>query len=125
MGMTFDLAQLVADAEMFKMILHTINGFDVDEETLALEVTKEVAHNEFVSHQHTSDHYRKIQSHSDLINRQTREAWTLSGSKSMTERCYEKAIFILENHVPDPLEQKDADFIRKIIEETEREHGLR
>lgn len=125
MGMTFDLAQLIADAEMFKMILHTVNGFNVNEETLALNVTKEVAHSEFVSNQHTSDNYRKIQSHSELINRQTRDAWIKSGSKNMTERCYEKAIYILENHVPDPLEQKDADYIRKVIEDTEREYGIK
>lgn len=123
MGMTFDLAQLITDAEIFKMVLHTINGFDVNEETLALNVTKEVAHSEFVSHQHTSDNFRKIQSHSELINRQTRDAWIMSGSKNMTERCYEKAIYILENHVPDPLEQKDADYIRKVIEEAENEYA--
>ena len=42
MGMTFDLAQLIIDSEIYKMVLHTINGFEVNEETLALDVIKEV-----------------------------------------------------------------------------------
>lgn len=124
LGMTFDLAQLLIDSEIFKMVLHTINGFKVNEETLALDVIKEVAHSEFVSHDHTRSNFRDIQSHSNLINRQTRDAWVAAGSKDMTERCYEKAISILENHIPDPLEPKDAAYIRKVIEEAEREYGI-
>lgn len=122
--MTFDLAQLLTDAEIFKMVLHTINGFDVNDETLALNVIKEVGTGEFVSHPHTSGNFRKIQSHSDLINRQARDAWVAGGSKTMTERCYEKAIEILENHIPEPLKQEDADYIRKIIEDAEKEYGV-
>lgn len=124
LGMTFDLAQLLIDSEIFKMVHYTINGFKVNEETLALDVIKEVAHGEFVSHDHTVNNFRKLQTHSNLIDRQTRSAWIQSGSKDMTERCYEKAISILENHVPDPLEPKDAAYIRKVIEEAEKEYGL-
>lgn len=122
--MTFDLAQLLIDAEIFKMVLHTINGFAVNDETLALNVIKEVGTGEFVSHQHTSDNFRKIQSHSDLINRQTRDAWVAGGSRTMTEKCYEKAIYILENHIPDPLSEEDSNYVRKIIEDAELEYGV-
>lgn len=122
--MTFDLAQLLTDAEIYKMVLHTINGFNVNEETIALNVIKEVGTGEFVSHPHTSGNFRKIQSHSDLINRQARDAWVAGGSKTMTEKCYEKAIFILENHIPDPLSQEESDYIRKIIEDAEKEYGV-
>ena len=125
LGMTFDLAQLIIDSEIFKMVLHTINGFAVNDETLALNVIKEVGTGEFVSHPHTSENYRKIQSHSDLIDRQARDAWVLSGSRNMTERCYERAIYLLENHIPDPLSQEDADYIRKIIEDAEIEYGVK
>lgn len=125
LGMTFDLAQLLTDAEIFKMVLHTINGFDVNTETIALNVIKEVGYGEFVSNPHTSANYKKIQSNSELINRQARDAWVAAGSKTMTEKCYEKAIYILENHIPDPLTQEDADYIRKIIEDAEVEYGIR
>ena len=54
MGMTFDLAQLIIDSEIYKMVLHTLNGFEVNEETLALDVIKEVKMGEFVSQKHTT-----------------------------------------------------------------------
>lgn len=125
LGMTFDLAQLLIDAEIFKMVLHTINGFDVNAGTLALDVIKDVGTGEFVSHPHTSSNYKSIQSHSKLFSRQTREAWVASGSKDLTERAYEQAIKILENHKPEPLEPKAAAAIRKIIEDAEVEYGIK
>jgi len=123
--MTFDLAQLITDAEIFKMVLHTINGFEVNKDTIALDIIKQVGTGEFVSNPHTSGNYRKIQSNSDLINRQNRDAWIAGGSKTLTEKSYEKAIYILENHVPDPLREEDAAYIRKIIEDAEVEYGIR
>ncbi len=59
MGMTFDLAQLIIDSEIYKMVLHTINGFEVNEETLALDVIKEVRMGEFVSQKHTTDNFKR------------------------------------------------------------------
>lgn len=125
LGMTFDLAQLLIDAEIFKMVLHTINGFEVNEETLALDVIKEVGTGEFVSHEHTRSNFNKIQSHSKLIDRQARDAWVADGSKDLTERSYEKAIGILENHKPEPLAPGVAEIIRKIVDDAEIEYGIK
>ncbi len=126
MGMTFDLAQLLIDAEIFKMVLHTINGFEVNEETIALGITKKIGvGGEFISNPHTSKNYKSIQSHSSLFNRQTVEDWTMSGSPRIEEAAYEKAKWILENHVPDPLTEEAAATIRKIIEDAEVEYGLK
>ena len=125
LGMTFDLAQLMIDAEIFKMVLHTINGFEVNDETLELDTIKEVKTGEFVSHPHTSGKFKKIQSHSSLINRQSREAWLAAGSKDITEQAYEKAIHLLENHEPEPLSEEDAAYIRKIVEDAEVEYGVK
>lgn len=124
MGMTFDLAQLIIDSEIYKMVLHTLNGFDVNEETLALDVIKEVKMGEFVSNKHTTENFKKIQSSSEIINRQAREAWLQSGAKNMTEVAYEKAIDILENYKPEPLTEEQAKYIRKIVEDAEKEYGV-
>ena len=125
MGMTFDLAQLIIDSEIYKMVLHTLNGFEVNEETLALDVIKEVKMGEFVSQKHTTDNFKKLQSHSDVINRQTREAWLAAGSKDMTTVAYEKAIQILENHQPEPLTEEQAAYVRKVVEDAEAEYGVK
>ena len=124
LGMTFDLAQLLIDAEIFKMVLHTINGFEVNEKTLALDVIKEVGVGEYLSHAHTRENFKKILSNSELIDRQGRSAWEVSGSKNMAEKAYEKAIHILETHTPDPLDPKAAAVIRKIVEDAEVEYGV-
>lgn len=126
MGMTFDLAQLIIDAEIYKMVLHTLNGFEVNAETISLGVAKEVGvGGEFVSHPHTSANYKQIQSHSTLFDRQAVDAWRASGGKRTDEVAYEKAQWILENHVPTPLPDDVAKTIRKIIEDAEVEYGLR
>ena len=124
LGMTFDLAQLLIDAEIFKMVLHTIKGFEVNEKTLALDVIKAVGTGEFLSQTHTRENFKKILSNSDLIDRRSRKAWEDSGSKSMVDRAYEKAIHILETHEPDPLDPKAAAVIRKIVEDAEVEYNV-
>jgi trimethylamine--corrinoid protein Co-methyltransferase len=120
LGMAFDFAQLVIDAEIFKMILHTVNWFDVNEKTLAVDIIKEVGiGGEFVSHTHTNRNFKSIQSNSSLINRKAREAWLEDGSKDLTEAAYEKAIEILETHQPTPLDPAAAETIRRIVTEAE------
>lgn len=125
LGMTFDLAQLIIDSEIYKMVLHTIKGFQVNDETLALDVIKEIKTGEFVSHPHTVQNFKTIQSNSEVINRQSREAWLAGGAKDMTTVAYEKAINILENHTPDPLTEEQAAYIRKIVEDAELEYGVK
>ena len=125
MGMTFDLAQLIIDSEIYKMVLHTLNGFSVNEETLALDVIKEVKMGEFVSNKHTTDNFKKIQSNSDLINRQARDAWLASGGKDLTQAAYERAVQILETHQPEPLTEEQAAYVRKVVEDAEKEYGVK
>ena len=125
LGMTFDLAQLIIDSELYKMVLHMIKGFEVNDETLALDVIKEIKTGEFVSHPHTVQNFKIIQSNSEVINRQSREAWLAGGGKDMTTVAYEKAIDILENHRPDPLTEEQTAYIRKIVEDAEEEYGVK
>lgn len=124
LGMAFDFAQLVMDAEFDKMILHAVKGFEINEEELSLDAIKDVGMTEFVSHEHTRSNFQKVQSHATMIDRQARDAWIASGSKDMTERAYEKALWILENHKPIPLADDAKAFIRKTIEDAEKELGV-
>jgi trimethylamine--corrinoid protein Co-methyltransferase len=112
LGMTFDFAQLLIDAEIFKMVLHTVNWFDVNEKTLCVDLIKEIGvGGEFVSHAHTTSNYKSIQSNSNLIDRRARDAWAADGGKDMTTAAYEKALNILETHEPTPLDADAAKFI--------------
>jgi len=123
-GITFDFAQLVLDCEMARMIKHTIQGIPVNDDTLALDVIKEVGpFGEFLTHKHTFDGMRN-QSRSEFIDRRTRDVWKTAGAIGSYDRAMEKARYILENHTPQPLPDEILAKIRSIVEETEAEMGI-
>lgn len=125
LGITFDFAQLVMDNEMAKMIKKSVSGISVTEETLAVDVIKQVgAGGEFVTNDHTFRHFKTAHSQSKLIDRRMRDTWLGLGGKDFTERAYEEAVFILQNHKPDPLPAGVAEKMRAIVEEAEKEYGL-
>ena len=123
-GITFDFGQLVLDCEFARMIKHTVGGIEVTDETLALDVIKEIGPGgHYLMHQHTLQGM-KSQSQPELIDRQIREVWEKAGSTTAYQRATAKAKWILENHKPDPLPDEVLGRIRAIIEETEKEMGI-
>ncbi len=126
LGVTFDYAQLVMDNEIFKMVKTAVGGIPITDEDIALDVIHEVGPGgHFVGHDHTFENFRKVQSQTSLIDRQNREAWLASGSTSMTDRAYDIAISILEEHKPEPLPEAAKEEIRQIVEEAEEEYGIK
>jgi len=125
LGITFDFAQLVMDNEIARMIKKSVGGIDVNEEEMAVDVIQQVgAGGEFISHEHTFQHFRE-QSQNRLIDRRMRDAWLAEGGKDLTERAYEEAKRILENHKPDPLPNGAAETMREIVDSAEEEYGLK
>lgn len=123
-GMTFDYGQLLIDNEIARMIKYCVNGIPVNDETLSVEVTKEVGpFKDFLTHQDTFDNMR-IQSKPDLMDRKVRAAWEKAGSKTLHEVAMEKAREIMESHQPDPLPEGVPEQLRAIVEETEIEMGI-
>lgn len=125
LGITFDFAQLLMDNEMAKMIKKAVTGISVTEETLAVDVIKQVgAGGEFVTNDHTFRYFKTAHSQTKLIDRRMRDTWLSLGGKDFAERAYEEAIFILQNHKPDPLPAGVAERIREIVVEAEKEYGI-
>ncbi len=126
LGICFDLAQFVMDNEMYRMIRQAVAGIEISDTNIALDVIKEIgAGGEFVSHGHTFANFRKEQSQAGLIDRSMRETWQMNGSTSFTDRAYEKARHILANHEVPPLAPGVAETIRGIVEDAEKEYGLK
>ena len=124
MGITFDLAQLVLDHEIAEMILHALNGIPVNDETLAVDVIKELGiGKDYLAHQTTFKHM-KSQSQAFLIDRRMREDWEAAGSMDIYKRAHDKMINILETYKPPPLPDNVGDTIRSIVEEAEKELGV-
>jgi trimethylamine---corrinoid protein Co-methyltransferase len=123
-GISFDFGQLVLDCEFARMIKHTVQGFQVTSDSLALDVIKEIGPGgHFLMHDHTLQGMRG-QSQADLIDRQTRCVWEKAGATTAYERAVAKAKWILENHRPDPLPDEVLAGIRAIVVDTEREMGI-
>lgn len=126
LGVTFDFAQLLMDNEIFKMVKKVIGGIEISDEKMALDVIHEVGPGgQFVSHEHTYNNFRREQSQSRLIDRNNRTGWLNSGGKTMTERAYEEANAILNSYQPEPLPDSTVAALRAIVEEAEKEYGLR
>ena len=123
-GITFDFAQLVMDNEFARMIKHTVNGFWVNKDTLAVDIINQIGPaKDFLMHPHTFKHMRS-QSIPELIDRKGKEEWKSAGGKDIYARATEKARDILDNHKPEPLPKNVAGKIKSIIKDTEEELGL-
>ncbi len=125
MGMTIDYGQMVMDNEFARMIKYLVQGIPVNDETLAVDVIKEIGvGKDFLSHASTYKHMR-TQSQPKLIDRRMREDWQAAGGTDIYQRALEEAKYILENHKPDPLPDTVLSAIRSIVEEAEAELGIR
>ena len=123
-GITFDFAQLVMDNEFARMIKHTVGGFSINNETLAIDIIHQIGPTkDFLMHAHTFRHMRS-QSQPELINRKAKEEWKAAGGKDIYTTSVEKARSILENHKPEPLPKGVSNKIKSIIKETEEEIRL-
>jgi len=122
-GITFDYGQLVLDCEMARMINFTVHGIPVSDETLAVDVIREIGPGrDFLMHPHTFAGMRE-QSRPEIIDRRMRSAWEEAGATTAYERAVEKARWILANHQPEPLADKVLAKIRSIVQETEQALG--
>jgi trimethylamine--corrinoid protein Co-methyltransferase len=122
-GLTFDFGQLVLDCEFVRMIKHTIGGFVVDDETLAVDVINTVGPaKDFLTQPHTLKHVRS-HSQPEFIDRGRMEKWKAAGGMNSYSKAVEKTRDILQNHQPEPLPEKVLEDIRSIIAETEGELG--
>jgi trimethylamine--corrinoid protein Co-methyltransferase len=124
MGVTFSAAQLMIDADIAEMILYVVNGVKVSDETLSVDVTKEVGYRkDFLTHRHTFKN-RHIQSDPALIDRQMRNRWEEAGCTDMSARAGALAKKLIAEYRPAPLAEEAGRAIRAIVNDREKELGL-
>ncbi len=112
---TGSLELIVVVDEIVGMIKRFVEGIEVNEETLAVEVVREVGHGgTYITHQHTLDHYREMWDPT-LMERRVRSKWKDDGSKRMSQRATEKVQKILSEHKPEPLSEEAEQQIEQIL----------
>lgn len=123
-GITFDFGQLVLDAEFARMIKHVVNGFPVDDDSLAVPVINQIGpFGNFLTHKHTMQRMRS-QSQPQFIDRTMRETWEKKGAKDIRQKALEKVRHILQAHQPTPLPADTLEKIHQIVLQTEKEMGI-
>ncbi len=115
-GLTFSFAQLVITTEIVDWIKAFQREIEVSEETLALDVVREVGvHGQFLAHPHTRQHYRKIW-YPDLFERGYYTDWEAQGSLSLAERAAKRVQDILDKHTVEPLPNDVKKKLKEIVQ---------
>ena len=120
MGMGFSYPQLLLDHDLIKMIRRTVQGVEVSDETIALEVIEKIGvGGHFLSDPHTLKYMRTEQVQPELLTRMSREQWEKKGSQDIREAAREKAVDLYENYQPDPLPQGLSQEFDKLLKSVE------
>ena len=124
-GVTFDLAQLVMDAEIARLVKRSLQGMPVTDETLAVDDIVGVgSFGDFLSLDATLRHMRD-HSQPKLLDRRVREDWTSAGASDLYERARAEAQRILAEHVVPPLPDGVAAEVEAILRRAEAEAAAR
>lgn len=119
----FSYEQLLLDCEIYSAIRAVAGGIPVNDDTLALDVIKDVGvGGNFIAHKHTRRHIGDLWQ-PRFIDRRPYSAWEADG-KGALEWANDKARWILENHQPVPLDEKLAAELSRIIASVERDLGV-
>jgi len=96
---------LVLDDELCGLIQRLARGIEVNEETLAVELIKEVGgQGHYLDQLHTAQHYRREHYLPRLLRRESREVWESKGPKTALDLARERVRELLARHRPRELE---------------------
>jgi trimethylamine--corrinoid protein Co-methyltransferase len=115
-GLTTSFEQIVVSNEVIGMVRRITGGFEINEETLALDLIDKVGPGgEYLTSDHTLRNFRENW-FPELISRRAYETWVQDGSKDLGTVANDKVKFIIENHIPEPLDDGIKEKLREIVE---------
>jgi len=119
-GLTTSFEMLVVMDEVIGWVKRFMQGVEINEETLALDVIDQVGPGgHFLGEDHTLRHFREHW-YPKLIDRGNYNSWVEKGKKTLGQRANERVREILETHVPEPLPKETQKRIAAIIERAEK-----
>jgi trimethylamine--corrinoid protein Co-methyltransferase len=119
------LVWLYLDNEVMDYVKRIVRGFEVNADTLATEVVRQVGPGgNYLAEEHTVEHFRKeLWLPGMAWTRESWDAWAAGGNLSMAERIKDEVKRILDSHKPEPLEAETAKQVDSIVEAAKRELG--
>ena len=109
------------DNDIVSMIKHAIQGIDVTDDTMAVDIVKQAHEIKDFLHQRHTIKFMRQQSRPKLIDRTTRGTWEAKGGKDLTEVAREEARRLIKTHQPEPLSDDVKKTLREIVESAEEE----
>ena len=110
--------QMVIDNEIAGQVLRIRRSFDVNDETLAVPVIKEVGHGgTYLPTEHTLKHFKDEFWFAKLADRTPYETWASKGKKDILQRAKERVEEILETHMPKGISKSRKKEVEKIVRE--------
>jgi trimethylamine---corrinoid protein Co-methyltransferase len=98
-GLCIALEQYVIDNDILGMVMRAVQGIEVNEDTLAVEVINSVGPaGNYIAHDHTFKYMRTEFFYPKVADRQTRDRWAQDGALDAREKARRMALDILECH---------------------------
>jgi len=116
-GLTASWDSIVMCNEFIGAAKRIVDGFDLNEETLALNVIDQVGPSgHFLTDPHTVKHFRKETWIPKLLDRNNFQNWEAEGKTTLLDRVNRRVKEILDTHQPEPLEEKMVGELKKIAD---------
>ena len=119
--------KLVIDAEIIGMAKRLIAGIDGRQTPIALDIMQELGHKaDYLGHPHTRKWFREeLYIPSEVIDRDTLEAWEKKGSKSTWERAQDRVDNLLTKYQPSPISSEIKKELRDITTKAANKAGMK
>jgi trimethylamine---corrinoid protein Co-methyltransferase len=119
-ALTVSKESLVIDNEIIGQLYRVLEGIDVNNATLALDVIDRVGPGgHYLGQRHTMQFLKSEQFITSVSDRQTRDKWEASGSKGAAERAHEIVEEIIAGHQVDALNSSVEAELERIIRDVE------
>jgi trimethylamine:corrinoid methyltransferase-like protein len=125
-GMYGSQEMVVICDEIVNAIRRVLDGITISDDTLALDVIREVGHGgSFLQHDHTVRHFRREMYFPKLFRRQSLDEWAKAGAKQAHQVAHDRVIEILGKAgplaLPESADRALEEALRRAIAWTEKE----
>lgn len=125
-ALTISKEGLVLDNEIAGAIYRVLEGIDVVDDTLGVQLAQTVGPGgHYLNQRHTMQFIRQEHFMPRLADRQVRERWEETGKKNMVANAHETVARILAEHEVDPLPEAMEEELKRIVREVEEREEKR
>lgn len=113
---------MVIGHDFFAGMHRFVDGIEVSDETLSLDVVKEVGPGGvFLSHPHTAEHFKDELWTPRFLSGESLESWKASGSQPILEKARLEVVEVLKSHHPRGIKGETEEALLALIEKFARE----